>query len=168
MGHSLSDCRSPWTFPLLGLLFSFSSLESEFREHSVPESHPFLAGQDLRAFPSRNKSGWKFPLLPVVDRLSDSPENFNYLFFFLWPHPRAFGTLVPRPGSEPGPWQWKHRVLTIGPPGNSQPGKIWHRPGRQPKVAGQGGGGMNWEIGIDMYTLIYIKWITNKNLLYKK
>ena len=33
----------------------------------------------------------------------------------------------------------------------------------------QGGGdGMNWEIGIDMYTLIRIKWITNKNLLYKK
>ena len=29
-------------------------------------------------------------------------------------------------------------------------------------------GGMNWEIGIDMYTLIRIKWITNKNLLYKK
>ena len=26
----------------------------------------------------------------------------------------------------------------------------------------------NWEIGIDIYTLIYIKWITNKNLLYKK
>ena len=30
------------------------------------------------------------------------------------------------------------------------------------------GGGMNWEIGIDMYTLMCIKWITNKNLLYKK
>ena len=30
-----------------------------------------------------------------------------------------------------------------------------------------GGGVMNWEIGIDTYTLIYIKWITNKNLLYK-
>ena len=26
---------------------------------------------------------------------------------------------------------------------------------------------MNWEIGIDIYTLICIKWITNKNLLYK-
>ena len=26
----------------------------------------------------------------------------------------------------------------------------------------------NWEIGIDIYTLICIKWITNKNLLYKK
>ena len=27
---------------------------------------------------------------------------------------------------------------------------------------------MNWEIGIDTYTLICIKWITNKDLLYKK
>ena len=27
---------------------------------------------------------------------------------------------------------------------------------------------MNWEIRIDMYTLICIKRITNKNLLYKK
>ena len=27
---------------------------------------------------------------------------------------------------------------------------------------------MNWEIGIDMYTLICVKWITNKNQLYKK
>ena len=32
---------------------------------------------------------------------------------------------------------------------------------------GGGGGGMNWEIGIGIYTLICIKWITN-NLLYKK
>ena len=37
------------------------------------------------------------------------------------------------------------------------------------KVAGWGdGGGMKWEVGIDMYTLICIKWMTNKNLLYKK
>jgi len=27
-------------------------------------------------------------------------------------------------------------------------------------------GRINWEIGIDMYTLLYIKHITNKNLLY--
>ena len=32
----------------------------------------------------------------------------------------------------------------------------------------RGEGGMNWEIGIDMYTLMCIKQITNKNLLYKK
>ena len=37
------------------------------------------------------------------------------------------------------------------------------------KVAGGGVGGvMNWEIRIDMYTLMSIKWMTNKNLLYKK
>ena len=29
-------------------------------------------------------------------------------------------------------------------------------------------GGMNWEIGIDMYTLICINQITNEDLLYKK
>ena len=27
-------------------------------------------------------------------------------------------------------------------------------------------GGMNWEFGIDIYTLLCIKWITNGNLLY--
>ena len=32
---------------------------------------------------------------------------------------------------------------------------------------GGGGGVMNWAIGIDMYTLICIKLMTNKNLLYK-
>ena len=38
------------------------------------------------------------------------------------------------------------------------------------KVTGGGGGGgvMNWAIGIDMYTLMCIKLMTNKNLLYKK
>ena len=31
------------------------------------------------------------------------------------------------------------------------------------KVAeGRSGGVMNWEIGIDMYTLMCIKWMTNK------
>ena len=28
------------------------------------------------------------------------------------------------------------------------------------------GGGMNWEIGIDIYTLLCIKWVANENLLY--
>ena len=37
------------------------------------------------------------------------------------------------------------------------------------KWRGVGDGGvMNWEIGIDMYTLMCIKWMTNKNLLIKK
>ena len=37
------------------------------------------------------------------------------------------------------------------------------------KASGGGGGGViNWEIGIDMYTLMCIKSMTSKNLLYKK
>ena len=33
---------------------------------------------------------------------------------------------------------------------------------------GEGGGVMNWAFGIDMYTLMCIKLLTNKNLLYEK
>ena len=29
-----------------------------------------------------------------------------------------------------------------------------------------GGGGIDSEFGTDMYTLLYLKWITNKDLLY--
>ena len=37
------------------------------------------------------------------------------------------------------------------------------------KAAGYGGGGViNWEIMICMYTLMCIKWMTNKNLLFKQ
>ena len=35
------------------------------------------------------------------------------------------------------------------------------------KWRGGGGGVMNWVIGIDMYTLMCIKLMTNNNLLYK-
>ena len=31
---------------------------------------------------------------------------------------------------------------------------------------GERGEGINWEIGVDIYTLLYIKYITNKKLLY--
>ena len=41
---------------------------------------------------------------------------------------------------------------------------VW-TPGGQ-SGGGDGGGVMNWEIGIDIYTLICVKQITNKNLLY--
>ena len=36
------------------------------------------------------------------------------------------------------------------------------------KVVAGGGGVMNWEVGIDMYTLMCIKLMTNEDLLYKK
>ena len=31
---------------------------------------------------------------------------------------------------------------------------------------GEGQGGTDWEFGIEMYKLLYLKWITNKDLLY--
>ena len=40
-------------------------------------------------------------------------------FSFFWPYCAACRILVPWPGIEPGPWQWKPQVLTTGPPGNS-------------------------------------------------
>ena len=40
--------------------------------------------------------------------------------------------------------------------------------GGKPWWGGGGGGVMNWAIWIDMYTLMCIKLMTNKNLLYKK
>ena len=30
------------------------------------------------------------------------------------------------------------------------------------------GGGIDWKFGIDMYTLLYLKQITNKDILYSK
>ena len=39
--------------------------------------------------------------------------------------------------------------------------------GGKPQRGGDGGV-LNWAIGIDMYTLMCIKLMTNKNLLYKK
>ena len=44
--------------------------------------------------------------------------------------------------------------------------KYGHQGGKA--MGGGGGGVMNWEIGIDMYTPMCMKWMTNKNLLYKK
>ena len=31
---------------------------------------------------------------------------------------------------------------------------------------GEGQGGTDWEFGIEVYKLLYLKWINNKNLLY--
>ena len=31
-----------------------------------------------------------------------------------------------------------------------------------------GGGAIDWEFGTDMYTLLCLKWITNKDLLYSR
>ena len=42
---------------------------------------------------------------------------FLFCFVFFWLCQAACGILVPRPGIEPAPLQWKRGVLTTGPPG---------------------------------------------------
>ena len=42
-----------------------------------------------------------------------------FFFFFFWPHYPARRILVPWPGINQRPWQWKRGTLTTGLPGNS-------------------------------------------------
>ena len=62
---------------------------------------------------------WKYPEM-YTHNLSTQRQvlavnvllwNQNFFFFF-WPHHIACGILVPQPGIDPGPQQWKHRTLT--------------------------------------------------------
>ena len=67
-------------------------------------------GSRVSQIPTQNKAK------PSNNRAT---ENMNFIYFFFWPCHVVFGILVPRPGIEPGPQQWKYGVLTTGPPGNS-------------------------------------------------
>ena len=63
------------------------------------------------------------PIHRLSYSITVSDERLNYYFtlaclFFFFCH-EACAILVPRPGIEPHPGQWKRRVLTTGPPGNS-------------------------------------------------
>ena len=42
-----------------------------------------------------------------------------FFLFFFWCQGVEFGILGPQPGSNPCPLQWKHIILTTGPPGKS-------------------------------------------------
>ena len=42
------------------------------------------------------------------------------IFLFFGPCPVAHGIFVPQPGMETRPPEWKHGVLTTGPPGKPQ------------------------------------------------
>ena len=65
------------------------------------------------SWPRRGPCGYKALCLP--------PHWHHFiLFFFSRPHSTPCGILVPRPGMEPGPRQWKHQILTTGQPGNSR------------------------------------------------
>ena len=54
--------------------------------------------------------------------------------------------------------KWRHRCRE----------QTYGHQGRKVAVVGGDGGVMNWEIGIDMYTLMCIKLMPNKKLQYKQ
>ena len=60
--------------------------------------------------------------LSVIFRRAFHYHPFQKIFFFFLVQHTACGILVPWPGIEPRPWQWKHRVLTSGLPGNLSQG----------------------------------------------
>ena len=60
-----------------------------------------------------------FELLPKRVLYRQLKSQYFISFFFLLCC-MACGILIPRPGTEPGHWQWKCRVLTTGPLGKSQ------------------------------------------------
>ena len=64
---------------------------------------------------------WVYQVLVLQYIYIDKIMYFFPLFFYLffWPRHVACRILVPWPGIEPRPRQWKRRVLTTGPPGNS-------------------------------------------------
>ena len=56
----------------------------------------------------------------TTDCCSLTSHSFKKIFFLIfWPYQAACRILVPQPGIEPTPQQWKHGVPTSGPSGNS-------------------------------------------------
>ena len=54
----------------------------------------------------------------LIDIIGTTKIFVNFITFF-WQCHVACGILVPQPEIKPGPWQWKHQVLTTGPPRSS-------------------------------------------------
>ena len=52
--------------------------------------------------------------------MGHAPTSANLFYLFIYCHAvQLVGPYFPNQGSNLGPCQWKHRVLTTGPPGNS-------------------------------------------------
>ena len=58
--------------------------------------------------------------ITVVLSQSCHEDKIFCFVLFSWQCLAACGILVPQSGIKPAPWQWKHAVLTTGPPGNSR------------------------------------------------
>ena len=69
---------------------------------------------------------WKFYTshTTTVSTECRKPWCFSFVGCTAW----LVGSYCPDLGWNPGPWQWKHQVLTTGPPGNSpKPMDFWEQ-----------------------------------------
>ena len=77
-------------------------------------------------------------LSPSTSHSLCTPSSFILLInlFLIWGmHCEACGILVPWPGMNPRPLQWKHGVFTTGPPGNSHTSSSFKAKGQRQQLA---------------------------------
>ena len=96
---------------------------------NLPLEGVFWASQSQRDLPTPPCKVWitvtgspfLTPSSPMLQSLHPPVSNSLIFlsFFFFWPPLAACGILLPQPGIEPMPLQWKHGVLTTGPLGKS-------------------------------------------------
>ena len=124
-------CRGPGSIP---------GWETEIPKAVWPKKRKKKTHTQKTKFISHNSGGWKskikvpaglvsdetvclacreLPSLSVLTRAFSLCAHIFGVSFFFWPHCMACRILVPWPGIEPCPLQWKCRVLTTGLPGNS-------------------------------------------------
>ena len=110
-GHSSSRCAG-LSLPRPLLLRSIGSR----RACSVIVAHGPSCSAACGILPDQGSNPcalhWQADSQPL--RHQGSPHSF----FFL-PRCAAWSISVPQPGIEPGPWQWKPRILITRPPGNA-------------------------------------------------
>ena len=114
--------------PFLLHSFLLSEWRLELQHNTGPRNN-----LDDRSQKRRNEEAWVlgekkalynlnyylFTILWEIRKYVYHSKPIFKIFSFFWLCHLACRILVPWPGTEPGPQQWKCRVLTTGPPGNS-------------------------------------------------
>ena len=108
--------KKEWSQPFgfLCLTYLFQQTQIQPARLNPGRSHYHLGNRLLA-------KGWVGPEIPPGSTLSPAGVPFSFFLSFFSGHAEhPVGSQFPDQGSNPGPLQWKHGVLTTGPPGNSR------------------------------------------------